>query len=202
MKKHCKISPFCDLLDCETRKLICRHATVSFRMPKQIQTLQSEDQLEIVTEGVLLKYTLFEDGSQESFDIISEGEFINKHLLLGDKPLKTPHLIESQNNFEFRTMPLTKVTICNLPIDLVRTLFIENHQFSKAILQTISQHLLRFQINALKIRTLNCNERVEFAYKVLKNLKVDIKSLTQEELALIVGVSRNTIVRALKKIKD
>lgn len=204
MKKNCTGSPFCALLDPKTRELLCRHATMTYLMPKQIQTQHSQDQLEIVAEGALLKYMLFEDGSQESIDIISDGEIIGEHILLGDSPkLDTPHLLETENPnyFEYQTLALTKVTICNYPIDLVRTLFTENQQFARAILQSISQRLLRYQINEMKIRSFSGHERVEYAFKVLKNLNVDIKTLTQEELVLIIGVSRNTLVRALKTIK-
>ena len=202
MKKCCPNSPFCKLLDPTTKALLCRHSTISYLNPKQIQTHQSEEQLEIIAKGALLKYTLFEDGSQESIDVLSEGDIIGEHLLLsGNSSLETPHLIGGPHYYEFQTMALTEVTICTYPIDLVRTLFDENREFSKAIIQTISQHLLRLQINAMKVRTLNGTEKVEFVYRVLQNLGINMSLITQEELALICGVSRNTIVRALKTIK-
>jgi CRP-like cAMP-binding protein len=203
MKKSCPNSPFCNLLDPPTRDLLCSHATLSYLSPKQIQTNRSEDQLEIIAKGALLKYTLFEDGSEESIDVLSEGDIIGEHLLLwGNNSIKSPHLVGGPHYSEFQIMALTEVVICNYPIDLIQTLFDENREFSKAILQTISQHLLRLQINAMKVRTLNGTEKVEFTYKVLKNLGIDMSLITQEELALIIGVSRNTIARALKAIKD
>lgn len=203
MKKCCPGGPFCNLLDPETREYLCKHATISYLMPKQIQTKQSYDQLEVIAKGALLKYTLFEDGSEESLDVLSEGEIINEHLLLwGHSSLKSPHLLGNSPNMEFQTMALTKVTICNYPIGVIQTLFDENREFSKALLQSISQHLLRLQINAMKVRTLTGIEKVQFVYKVLKNLDVDMELITQEDLALIIGVSRNTIVRALKTIQD
>jgi CRP-like cAMP-binding protein len=203
MKKGCPNSPFCNLLDPSTKEMLCRSATISYLSPKQVQTHQSEDQLEVIAKGALLKYTQFEDGSQESIDVLSEGDVIGEHLLLlGNPAFQSPHLMEGPNYSDFQTMALTDVTLCTYPIDIIRTLFDENREFSKAIIQTISQHVLRLQINAMKVRTLNGTEKVEFVYKVLKNLGVNMSLITQEELALIVGVSRNTIVRALKIIKD
>lgn len=203
MKRSCPGNPFCDSLDKDTRALLCKHSTVSYQMPKQIQTEQSEEQLEIVAKGVLLKFTLFEDGSQESIDVLSEGEIISEHLLLwGNPTLNSPHLMGSPNYNDFQTMALTHVTKCIYPIGVVRKLFDENKQFSQALLRNLSQHLLRIQINAMKVRTLGGIEKVEFVYHVLENLGVDMIHITQEELAMITGVSRNTIVRALKKIHE
>lgn len=203
MKKNCPGNPFCDSLDPETRKTLCKHATISFQMPKQIQTEHSDDQLEIIAKGVLLKFTLFEDGSQESTDMLREGDIINEHLLLwGNPSLNSPHLIGGPNHTDFQTMSLTKVTKCNYPMEVIRTLFDENKPFSQALLQNVAKHLLRLQINAMKARTLGGIEKVEITYRVLENLDVDMKHITQEDLAFITGVSRNTVVRALKKIHE
>ena len=201
MKKNCPGNPFCDSLDPETRKILCKHATISFQMPKQIQTEHSDYQLEIIAKGVLVKYTLYEDGSQESIEVLGEGDIVNEHLLLwGNPSLKSSPLMVGPNHTDFQTMALTKVTKCIYPIEVIRTLFDENKPFSQTLLQNLANHLLKLQKNVMKARTLGGIEKIEITYRVLENLDVDMKLITQEDLALIAGVSRNTVVRALKKI--
>lgn len=201
MKKNCPGNPFCDSLDPETRQALCKHATISFQMPKQVQTEHSDDQLEIVAKGVLLKFTLSEDGSQKNIDVLREGEIINDYLLLwGNPSLDYPDSFGSYNYADIQTMALTKVTKCIYPIEVIRTFFDESKPFSQALLQNLANHLLKLQIIAMRARTLSGIEKVETTYHVLEDFGVDMKYITQEDLTLITGVSRNTVVRTLRKI--
>lgn len=189
MKTGCAENPFCCSLDPETRKLLCQHVTVTYQTPKQITNYQSHGNFQIVAKGVLLKYTLLEDGTEKSIEILRSGELLGQHLLFDN--LEYP---------DYSTMALTEVKTCNYPISIIKKLFNENRRFAFALTQSLTKNVTQNQVFWVKLHSLNGAEKVEFLFKLLRDLGVDLKLITQEELALMAGVSRITVARAMKQI--
>lgn len=189
MKKQCKGNPFCDSLDPKTRELLCEHSTLIYQKPKQIQFAdQGNDNLEIIIKGVLFTFTLLEDGSQECIQIIKKGDVLGIYLLF-DR-LSVP---------SYNTMTLTEVQKCSIPIKVVEILFNENRQFAHALMQRLLSSSSRLT-QWVSMRSKNGAEKIEYVYELLKSLDVDMNTITQDDLALIAGVSRITVARAMKNI--
>lgn len=190
MINGCTKNSFCELLDEETKKFLCQHVTITYQTPKQITNYLSQGNFQIVSEGVLLKYTLLEDGTQKSIDIIKAGELLGEHLLFDN--IEYP---------EYSTMALTEVKICNYPIQMIRQLFNENRQFAYALTQSLTKRVTKNQTFWVKLHSLPGAEKVQLIYDTLKELDVDLQLITQEDLALMAGVSRITVARAMKNIQ-
>lgn len=189
MDQRCIGNPFCSSLSDETRELLCKNVTVSFQLPKQIQTNQWGNQLEIIAEGVLLKYTLLEDGTQKGIEIIRNGGLLGEHKLFSK--LDYP---------DYHTMALTKVKKCHYPIDIIEKLFNENKDFAKVLTFSLSKHLAANHRFWVEMHSRNGIEKVEYVFRMLEELEVDMNNITQEDLALIAGVSRITVAKAMKQI--
>lgn len=177
-------------LDPETRELLCEQATITYQKSKQIQLMnQGNENLEIIIEGVLLTFTLLEDGSQEGIQVVKSGDILGTHLLFERLDFPVTH-----------TMSLTEVTRCSFPIKFIKDLFNENSQFAHALMKNLTLDHAHNLSNWVYLRSKNGPEKVEYVYKLLKSLNVDMCLITQEDLALIAGVSRITVARAMKTI--
>lgn len=189
MKIQCPNNPFCDSLDPNTREFLCEHSTLIYQMPKQIQTAdQGNKHLEIIVEGVLFTFSLLEDGTQEFIHLIRKGDILGTRLLF-DK-ISCP---------EYNTMTLTEVQKCSIPIKIAEKLFHENREFAQALMQNLlsmTSNLTRW----VSMRSKNGAEKVRNVYELLQELDIDMNMITQEDLALIAGVSRITVARAMKNI--
>lgn len=189
MNISCKGNPFCNSLNTQTRNILCKHVTVTYQTPKQIQSNQWKEQLEIIAEGVLLKYTLLEDGSQKCIELVKEGGLLGEHQLF--KNVEYPY---------YHTMALTTVKKCIYPIEIIEKLFEENKLFAQVLLKSLSEHLANIATHSVKMHSKNGTEKIEYVYELLQDLGVDMTLITQEDLALIAGVSRITVARAMKHI--
>ncbi|HHY59039.1 MAG TPA: Crp/Fnr family transcriptional regulator [Clostridia bacterium] len=190
MVKNCdQQNPFCRLLDASTREQLCEQATVVNQEPKQIQLNQGAQQLEIIAKGVLVTFTILEDGSQKSIELVREGDILGTHLL--SRNIDYP---------DYYTMALTHVQKCIFPLKVVRRLFDENRQFAQVLLQNISKRHAKNSIFWMTMYAKNSEEKVKYIYELLQNEHVDMTRITQEDLALLAGVSRISVARAMKCI--
>lgn len=190
MKNQCMNNPFCNSLDSQTRQLICEHAAITFQKLKQMQAVnQGSENFEIIIEGVLLTFTLLEDGTQESIQLVKSGDILGTHLLFEKLQSPVTH-----------TMSLTEVKRCNLPVRFIESLFHENRQFAQALMKNLTLDHASSLSNWVYLRSKNGPEKVAYIYKLLQKLNVDMNFITQEDLALIAGVSRITVARAMKDI--
>lgn len=189
MKKQCKGSTFCDSLDPETQNFLCEHSTLIYQMPKQIQSSdQRNNDLEIIADGVLFTFSLLEDGTQEFIHLIRKGDVLGTRLLF-----------DKINCTDYNTMTLTKVQKCSIPIKVVEKLFSENRVFAQALMENLlsmTNNLTRW----VSMRSKNGLDKVKEVYELLKELDIDMTTITQEDLALIAGVSRITVARSIKDI--
>jgi CRP-like cAMP-binding protein len=189
MPKNCCGNPFCDSLDPQTRKLLCENVTITYQKAKQSSTEHGQEQIEIIAEGTLLTFTLLEDGAQSSIEIIKCGDILGTHLFA-----------HSSDYPEYHTLALTDIKKCNIPLKVVETLFQENRDFARMLLQNLSQRHTRNSLHWVMMHSKSGDEKVKFIYELLKSSNVEMTNITQEELAFITGVSRITVARAMKNI--
>lgn len=189
VKKDCKDNPFCILLDKHIREELCEHAVVTYLEPKQIRYYQENEQLEIISEGILVTFTLAEDGSQNAIELVRKGDILGTHLL--SKHIDYPN---------YHTMALAKVKICNFPVKVIKRLFDSQRQFAQVLLQNISQRHAKNSIFWMNMYSKTSEEKVKYIYELLQEEQADMNRITQEDLALIAGVSRISVARAMKAI--
>ncbi|AFM01870.1 MULTISPECIES: Crp/Fnr family transcriptional regulator [Desulfitobacterium] len=188
--KECINNPFCQSLDLKTRERLCAHATITYQKAKQIQVVNPENaNLEIIVKGVLFTFTISEDGSQEGIQLVKKGEILGTHLLFERLQFPVTH-----------TLSLTDVIRCNFPIHFIEKLFNENREFAQALMKNLTLDHTNNLSHWAFLRSKSGPEKVAFIYKSLQKLDVDMNLITQEDLALITGVSRITVARAMKDI--
>ncbi|KTE92057.1 Crp/Fnr family transcriptional regulator [Desulfitobacterium hafniense] len=189
MKKQCAGNPFCDALDPETRAYLCEHSTLIVQMPKQMQsTDQGNPHLELIIKGVLFTFNLHEDGTQEFIHLIKKGDVLG-----------TRQLFESLRIPEYNMMTLTEVHKCSIPLKVAETLYKENRVFAQALMENLLD-MMNNLTRWVSMRSRNGTEKVQKVYELLQDLDTDMTMITQEDLALIAGVSRITVARAMKEI--
>ncbi|HHW07182.1 MAG TPA: Crp/Fnr family transcriptional regulator [Clostridia bacterium] len=189
MKNCHNQNPFCRSLDAGTREQLCEHATIVSQEPKQVQLNHGAQQLEIVAKGVLVTFTILEDGSQKSIELVREGDILGTHLL--SKNIDYP---------DYYTMALTTVQKCIFPLKVIRQLFDDNKQFAQVLLQNISKRHAKNSIFWMTMYAKSSEEKVRYIYELLQHEQVDMTRITQEDLALLAGVSRISVARAMKII--
>ncbi|HHY25657.1 MAG TPA: Crp/Fnr family transcriptional regulator [Desulfitobacterium dehalogenans] len=189
MKKQCEGNPFCDALDPGTRAYLCENSTFIVQMPRQIQSTDlGNPRLEIIHKGVLFTFNLLEDGSQEFIHLIKKGDVLG-----------TRHFFDRLAIPEYNLMTLTEVHKCSIPIKVAEKLYHENRDFAQAL----TENLLDMMNNLTRwvsMRSKNGTEKVQQVYELLQDLDIDMTMITQDDLALIAGVSRITVARAMKDI--
>lgn len=189
VKKNCKGNPFCLLLDNQIREQLCEHAVVTYQEPKQIRYYQGNEQLEIIAEGLLVSFAVLENGSQKAIELVQKGDLLGTHLL--SKHIDYPY---------YHTMALTPIKMCSFPVIVIKKLFDRERQFAQILLQSISQRHAKNSIFWLNMYSKNSEDKVKYIYELLQAEKVDLTMITQEDLALLAGVSRISVARALKTI--
>ncbi|KTE92411.1 Crp/Fnr family transcriptional regulator [Desulfitobacterium hafniense] len=190
MNQPCKNNPFCSSMAPTIRELLCSHATTTYQISRQIQAInQGDKQLEIIVDGVLIAFTILEDGTQKGIELIKKGDILGTHLLF-DKLEYSP----------YHTMALNEIKKCIFPVKYIEGLFHENSLFAQALMQNLSRHLAKNNIFWMSMHSKDGEEKVKYIYKLLQDSNVDMNKIIQEDLALIAGVSRTTVARAMKTI--
>lgn len=189
MKNQCAGSFFCNKLTPEARAFLCEHSTSIIQMPRQIQSsYQRNPRLEIIVKGALFSFNYNEDGSQEFIHLIKEGD------VLGAR-----QLFDQLNIPEYNMMTLTEVHKCSIPIKFAKQLYHENREFAQALMESMLE-MMSSLTQWVSMRSKNGTEKVQRVYELFQDLHIDMSAITQEDLALVAGVSRITVARAIKDI--
>ncbi len=190
MGEKCCGNPFCEFLDQETKSWLCDHITVTYETPKQIQQNRWNRQLEVVTEGVLVKYMVLQNGGLQFVEILGPGSILGEH-----------NLFKVRDYPEYETIALTKVGRCHLPIQIAEQIYNENKEFAKVLVNSLISQRNQNHTFRLNLQSKNNTEKIEFILSFLSNLGVEEHNITQDILALILGISRVTVSRALHKTR-
>lgn len=189
MDHPCICNPFCSALDIDTRQELCRHVIVTSQKPKEFTSSHGHEQIEIIAEGIMLMFTLSEDGDQQSVEVVRPGDLVGTH-----------HFARKKDYPECHMLSLTYVKKCIFPVSVIEHLFQENHAFAYTLLQNIADRHVRNSMHWVKMHAMKSDEKVVYIYRLLEGEGVDMTRITQDDLALISGVSRISVARAMKKI--
>lgn len=188
--KECAGNPFCRSLRSKLREALCAKSTLTYQKAKQTQMINSVNaNFEIIVKGIEFSFTVLEDGSQEGIQLLKSGDILGTHLLFERLPFPVTHLLA-----------LTDVTRCNFPIYFIEDFFHDNRDFAEALMKNLTLDHAANLSNWVHMHSKNGSEKVAYVYKKLQKLDVDMNSITQEDLALIAGVSRITVARSMKDI--
>lgn len=181
-------NPFCSTLAPEIRKEIAESGRwVKYQYKKLQYLFFGNSNLYIIEHGIALTIRDDSRGKSAGIDILHDGD------LIGIVQLYNP-------NYEstISILPLTDISGCLISIDSFQRI-IRNHleitipiiaQYSNRFAQLISHSVIR-QLGSIE-------ERVDYLTTLMK--QYNLTQITQEEMALFLGVNRVTISRALRNL--
>lgn len=182
---------FCNILDVKTKKLLCDYSTIVTQQKNQTETsFYLENYVEILLEGFCIVQTYSEDGKKLFNFIMIPGDVIGAY----------SDFESFENSQVCEIVALTNVKKCIIPRKIYNRLFKNNISFSNAIAHNLMDVFSRYTKWTF-LHSLTAEKRVEYVYTELKKLGIkDLNSITQKDIAFIAGVSRVTVIRAMKKI--
>ncbi|WNF37989.1 Crp/Fnr family transcriptional regulator [Bacillaceae bacterium IKA-2] len=146
--------------------------------------------LYVLRKGTVMISKLSEDGEESLINILTSGEIF-------------PHT----GFFDVRPYPGTATTkkqaeVLMIPI-IAFERFVETHpRLSFRIIKVMSKRIYSLQQKLNEMLSLNVEERLLSSLRQLNNLsKADSVHLTHQELGNIIGASRETVTRQLKKLE-
>lgn len=188
--KECAGNPFCLSLRPKLREALCAKATLTYQKAKQTQMINSAMPiLRLSLKGSSFLLLSWKMAPKRGFSCLKAGIFSGHIFLFERLPFPVTHLLA-----------LTDVTRCNFPIYFIEDFFHDNRDFAKALMKNLTLDHAANLSNWVHMHSKNGPEKVAYVYKKLQKLDVDMNSITQEDLALIAGVSRITVARSMKDI--
>lgn len=182
---------FCKTIDDETKKKLCSYSIIVTQKRKQVEPFHIfKDSIEIVLEGFCIVQTYSADGKRLFNNIMIPGDIIGSYL----------NFDAFENSPIYDIVALTDVKKCIIPRKIYNELFKNNVSFANAIANNLTEMLVRLTRWTF-LHSLTGSERIIYVCNELKKLGLtDLNNLTQEDIAFIAGVSRITVIRAMKNI--
>lgn len=199
--KYCakKVSLFSSLSDKDLNKVV---SLVTQRSFDKGDTIFSEgeifDKLFIINSGSMKVYKYTKDGKEQILYILKEGEF------LGDLNLL------KKDTFSFSATALENINICIIHKDDFDTLMNSNPNISIKVLEYAHDRITSLEnlVQTLttkdvevRLATLLLNLSKTFGIKTTKGIEITL-SLTREDMANFIGVTRETISRKLSHFQN
>lgn len=199
--KYCakKVSLFSSLSDKDLNKVV---SLVTQRSFDKGDTIFSEgeifDKLFIINSGSMKVYKYTKDGKEQILYILKEGEF------LGDLNLL------KKDTFSFSATALENTNICIIHKDDFDTLMNSNPNISIKVLEYAHDRITSLEnlVQTLttkdvevRLATLLLNLSKTFGVKTTKGIEITL-SLTREDMANFIGVTRETISRKLSHFQN
>lgn len=148
------------------------------------------DFLYVLGKGTVMISKLSEDGDERLINILTTGEIFPHTGFFDDRPY--PGTATAKKGVE----------VLKIPISAFER-FIETHpHLSFRIIKVMSKKIYLLQKKLNEMLSLNVEERLLSALKQINQLtNVESVHLTHQELGNIVGASRETVTRQLKKLE-
>ena len=151
-----------------------------------------------INEGKVKLYKYTKDGKEQILSILSKNDFI------GDLEL----LKESTHKFNAEAIEDCK--LCIITKDEMKTLMMNNPEMSIKILESVAEKLSQREELIQNLATNDIDSRVSYLlveliekYGQRKDGKIIIElSITREDMANYIGVTRETMSRKLRKFED
>lgn len=187
-----KMEFFVGLTSEEIRPLLDQAVEKSFD-DKEVLFSEGDDRnyLFVLSKGTVLISKLSEDGEETVINILTSGEIFPHTGFFDDRPYPGTATAKKQAD------------VLMIPISAFER-FVESHpHLSFIIIKEMSKKIYFLQQKLNEMQSLNVEERLLSTLKQMNNLsEKEVVHLTHQELGNIVGASRETVTRQLKKLEQ
>jgi CRP/FNR family transcriptional regulator, cyclic AMP receptor protein len=187
-----KMEFFVGLTTAEIRPLLSHAVEKSFE-DKEVLFSEGDQRnyLFVLGKGTVLISKLSEDGEESFINILTTGEIFPHTGFFDDRPYPGTATAKKQAD------------VLMIPISAFER-FVEAHpHLAFRIIKVMSKKIYSLQQKLNEMLSLNVEERLLSILKQMNNLsKTELIHLTHQELGNIVGASRETVTRQLKKLEQ
>lgn len=185
-----KLDIFGGLTDEELSPLIVSSQVKIFES-KQIIFSEGHDRhyLCVLKTGVVLVTKLSEDGEERVINVLTDGEIFPHTGFFDNRPYPGTAQVKK------------RAEILLIPIKAFESFIKANPQIAFPIIQMMSKKINELQNKLNDLLSLNVEDRILAALQQLNGLTNNELQLTHQELANIVGATRETVTRQLKKLE-
>ncbi|MFN7252149.1 MAG: Crp/Fnr family transcriptional regulator [Anaerobacillus sp.] len=187
-----KMEFFVGLTTAEIRPLLSHAVEKSFE-DKEVLFSEGDQRnyLFVLGKGTVLISKLSEDGEESFINILTTGEIFPHTGFFDDRPYPGTATAKKQAD------------VLMIPINAFER-FVEAHpHLAFRIIKVMSKKIYSLQQKLNEMLSLNVEERLLSILKQMNNLsKTELIHLTHQELGNIVGASRETVTRQLKKLEQ
>lgn len=188
-QEHLQGMPFFQGLTAEELEPVVTMSRVRTLKDKEILFLEGDPKtgVFILGEGTVLISKLTESGEESLINVLGEGEIF-------------PHTGFFDNSpFPGTATAKKDVTVLAIPIDGFENLIKSHPELAFRMIQVMNKKIIYFQRKLNEILSLNVEARLKAALAHLQEVHGDTIRLTHQELGNIIGSTRETISRQLKK---
>lgn len=143
----------------------------------------------VLKKGVVLITKLNEDGEERVINILTEGEIFPHTGFFDERPYPGTAFVKKD------------AEVLSIPIKAFEKFIEENPFLSYRIIKMMSQRIYELQKKLNDNLSLNVEERLLATIAHMNNLTKNNLQLTHQDLANIVGATRETVSRQLKKLE-
>lgn len=181
----CPGTPFCNSLNEETRRILCQ-AALQVEVPRsRIVLTDYRGALQIIQRGFT---TYFRLGGYSG---------PTPHILVGTGDVLGINSLAEDMDWNVQMEHLASTVKCIIPHDAIRTLFEEDARFVRALLRQSCRFSVRTARYLYAMHTQDAKGRLAYLAEFLEQFSIGMNELTQEQMALLTGLTRSTVTRTL-----
>lgn len=175
----------------EEMKPLLLQANVRTYKPKEMIFVEGEKRthLFVLKKGIILITKMNEEGEERVINILTEGEIFPHIGFFDERPYPGTAFVK------------TEAEVFCLPIKAFEKLLKQNPELTFRIIKMMSKKIYDLQQKLNEHLSFNVEERLIAAIKKMNEFKENKVPLTHQDLANIVGASRETVSRLLKKME-
>ncbi|MBU8907197.1 Crp/Fnr family transcriptional regulator [Desertibacillus haloalkaliphilus] len=147
------------------------------------------DYLFVLRKGTVLISKLSEEGEERVINILTSGEIFPHTGFFDDRPY--PGTAQAKREVE----------VLKIPMKAFDTFIEANPHLAFRVIKVMSRKIYDLQHKLNNMLSLNVEERLLTTIEQLNTLGEDKINLTHQEIANVVGASRETVSRQLKKLE-
>ncbi|MBU9723995.1 MULTISPECIES: Crp/Fnr family transcriptional regulator [Bacillaceae] len=187
--KHLKGMPFFEGLSDEELSPIIEMSRIKELKDKEILFWEGDPRnyIYVLGEGTILISKLTESGEESLINVLAEGEIFPHSGFFDQSPY--PGTAKAKKD----------VVLLAIPIDGFEKLIKNNPEYAFRIIQVMNQKLVFMQKKLNEILSLNVESRLKGALAHLQETQGNTIRLTHQEIGNIIGSTRETVSRQLKK---
>ncbi|WP_078596954.1 Crp/Fnr family transcriptional regulator [Evansella clarkii] len=188
-KNHLKEMPFFEGLTNDELEPVLTMSRIRQLKDKEVLFWEGEPKTHIYVlgEGTILISKLTETGEESLINVLGEGEIFPHSGFFGSSVY--PGTATAKKN----------VTVLAIPVDSFEKLIESNPEIAIRIIQVMNKKIFYLQKKLNEILSLNVESRLKGALAHLQDTQGDVIRLTHQEMGNIIGSTRETVSRQLKK---